>query len=144
MKIILASDNVGLNLKLQIAEMLTDQGHQIEDIGVYNEEASDYPIYGRKAAEKLARGEAERAILFCGTGFGISLAANKVPGVRCVNCTDVYTAKLSRQHNNSNAMALGARVLGTELAKMLVEVWLNTEFDGGRHARRITLLENID
>jgi len=144
MKIVLGSDHVGYKLKLEIAEMLKAMGHQIKDVGADDSDKSEYPIYGRLAAEKLASKEADRAILVCGTGFGISLAANKVKGVRCVNCTEPYTALLSRQHNDSNALALGARVVGPELAKMIVETWLGAEFEGGRHAQRVALIEDLN
>ena len=143
MKIVMGSDHVGYALKLEIAEMLKSSGHQIEDVGAFSGERADYPIFGHMAAEKIVSGEAERAILVCGTGFGISLAANRMPGVRCVNCSDTYTALLSRQHNNSNALALGARVIGSELAKMIVEIWINAEFEGGRHAERVNMIDGI-
>jgi len=142
MKIVLGSDHVGYKLKLEIAEMLKAMGHQVEDVGADDSAKSEYPIYGRLAAEKVAAKQADRAILICGTGFGISLAANKVKGIRCVNCTEPYTALLSRLHNDSNALALGARVTGSELAKMIVETWLNAGFEGGRHAERVAMLED--
>jgi len=141
MKIVLGSDHVGYKLKLEIAEMLKKMGHQIEDVGSHDADKSEYPIYGKLAAKKVAAGDCDRAILVCGTGFGISLAANKIKGIRCVNCTEPYTALLSRQHNNSNALALGARVIGSELAKMIVEIWLNADFEGGRHAERVNMIE---
>jgi len=129
-------------MKEILARSIESMGHQIIDVGTYSQEKANYPIYGRQAADKLAKGEADRAILICGTGFGMALAANSVRGVRCVNCTEPYTAQLSRQHNNANALALGARVLGVELAKMIVETWLNSEFDAedGRHAKRVDML----
>jgi len=140
MKIILASDHGGYNMKKQLASHIAGLGYQIDDIGTHSEESVHYPIFGRLAAEKIAVGEADRAILVCGTGFGISLAANSVQGVRCVNCTEPYTALLSRQHNNANALALGARVVGIELAKMIVDTWLAAEFEGSRHATRVDML----
>ena len=141
MKIILASDHGGFPMKQELAEFISAMGHQVIDIGVYNNEKAEYPIYGRMAAEKLAAGEAHRAILFCGTGIGMALAANSVKGVRCVNCSEPYTALLSRQHNNANALALGARVIGPELAKMIIETWLNADFEeGGRHSQRVEML----
>ena len=137
MKIILASDHVGYAMKKELASHITAMGHETADAGTYSDESTNYPIYGRAAAEKVATGEADMAILICGTGFGISLAANTVQGVRCVNCTEPYTALLSRLHNNANALALGARVIGIELAKMIIDEWLNNAFEGGRHAGRI-------
>jgi ribose 5-phosphate isomerase B len=141
MKIVMGSDHAGSGLKLEIAKFLETLGHQTEDVGAFGEERAEYPVYGRLAAKKVAAGEAERAVLICGTGFGISLAANRVPGIRCVNCSDTYTALLSRQHNDSNALAIGARVVGPELAKMIVEIWINAEFEGGRHADRINMID---
>jgi len=140
MKIILASDHVGYPMKKELAEFLTNMGHHVTDVGPHSIQRAEYPIYGRMAADRLATGCADRAILICGTGFGISLAANSVHGVRCVNCTEPYTALLSRQHNNSNALALGSRVIGIELAKMIVEIWLSADFEGGRHGRRVDML----
>jgi len=145
MKIILASDHVGYPMKKELAEFIANMGHDVLDIGPHTDARANYPVYGRLAADMLATGQAHRAILVCGTGFGISLAANSVAGVRCVNCTEPYTALLSRQHNNANALALGARVIGAELAKMIVETWLSAEFEeGGRHAMRVDMLTAMD
>ena len=141
MKIVLASDHGGYGMKEELAGHIANLGHEVVDIGVHSEESTHYPIYGRQAAEMVATSAADVAILLCGTGFGISLAANSVQGVRCVNCTEPYTALLSRQHNNANALALGARVIGIELAKMIVQTWLTASFDGGeRHAMRVNML----
>jgi len=141
MKIILASDHVGYAMKKELVLFIKDMGHEITDVGVHSEESAHYPIFGRLAAEEVATGAADLAILICGTGFGISLAANSVQGIRCVNCTEPYTALLSRQHNNANALALGARVIGIELAKMIIQTWLTANFDGGeRHAMRVNML----
>ena len=141
MKIILGSDHVGYSMKMELIKFIKSLGHEATDIGAHDEDKSHYPLYGRIAADKLVSGEADRAVLICGTGFGISLAAASVRGVRCVNCTEPYTALLSRQHNDANALALGARVIGIELAKMIVETWLNAEFEtGGRHSQRVDML----
>ena len=141
MKIILANDHVGYAMKKELADFIISLGHQVTDLGAHSGDHANYPAYGRLAADKLAAGEADRAIVICGTGFGISLAANSVHGVRCVNCTEPYTALLSRRHNNANALALGARVIGIELAKMIVETWLNAQFEtGGRHSQRVDML----
>ena len=142
MKIVMGSDHVGYEMKRQIAEMLKEMGHQVDDIGAFGEERADYPVYGRMAGEKVAAGEYDRAVLICGTGSGISLAANKVKGIRCVNCSEPYTALMSRKHNDSNALALGARVVGSEVAKMIVTAWMDAEFEGGRHAERVNMLES--
>ena len=145
MKIILASDHTGYAMKKELTAFITEMGHTVTDLGPHSEEKASYPIYGRKAADILATGQADRAVLICGTGFGISLAANSVQGVRCVNCTEPYTALLSRQHNNANALAIGARVIGVELAKMIVETWLNAKFEsGGRHEQRVDMLTAMD
>jgi len=144
MKIALACDHTAIELKTELRKLLEKLGHEIEDVGFFGngDESSAYPIYGQLAAEKVIAGVCDRAILLCGTGFGISLAANKLRGIRCVNCSEPYTAMLSRQHNNSNALALGARVVGAELAKMIVQAWLDAEFEGGRHAERIKMIED--
>ena len=144
MKIVLASDNAGYAMKKELSAYIAEMGHETIDVGTHSEERANYPTYGRLAAEAIALGQADMAVLVCGTGFGIALAANTVHGVRCVNCTEPYTALLSRQHNNSNALALGARVIGIELAKMIVNTWLNASFeDGGRHAQRVDMLTEM-
>jgi len=143
MKIILASDHAGFSMKKELASHIAGIGHEITDIGTHSEESAHYPIFGRLAADKLAGGEADRAVLVCGTGIGMSLAANSVNGVRCVNCTEPYTALLSRRHNNTNALALGARVIGIELAKMIVETWLEAGFEYDRHALRVDMLTSM-
>jgi len=143
LRIVVASDHVGYQMKKDLQEYMEVMGHIVEDVGATGATRAEYPIYGRLAADKLARGDADRAVLICGTGFGISLAANSVDGVRCVNCTDAYTAYMSRLHNNANAIAFGGRVIATELAKHLLEVWLNTEFEGGRHAERVDMLTEM-
>lgn len=143
LKIVMASDHVGLALKSELKEYIEILGHDVEDIGTHSPARAEYPIYGRLAADRLAKGEYDRAILICGTGFGISRAANTVAGVRCVNCTDIYTAYMSRLHNDANAIALGARVIAGELAKSMLETWLNTEFEGGRHAERVDMLTEM-
>lgn len=143
LRIVVASDHVGYEMKKELQKYMTELRHNVEDIGCHSTDRTEYPIFGREAAEKLARGEYDRAVLVCGTGFGISLAANTVKNVRCVNCTDIYTAKLSRLHNNSNAIALGARVIAVDFAKMLLDTWLATEFEGGRHADRVNMLTEM-
>ena len=142
--IALACDHGGISLKKEIAKWLENKGIAYKDFGTHTEESCDYPVYGAMAARAVASGECERGIIFCGTGIGISIAANKVKGIRCVVCTEPFSAKLSRQHNNSNMLALGARVVGTELAKMIVEEWLNAEFEGERHQKRIDMITQIE
>jgi len=141
MKIVMGSDHVGYELKLLLKEYVESLGHSVIDIGAYSSDRTDYPVYGKLAAEKVLSGEADTAILICGTGFGISLAANKIKGLRCVNCSETYTALFSRQHNNANALALGARVIGPGLAKRIVEIFLSGSFEGGRHAERLAMVE---
>ena len=143
--IALGSDHAGRGLKEEIKKLLDERGLEYTDFGTDTDDSCDYPVYGYAAASAVASGKCDRGLLFCGTGVGISLAANKVKGIRCVVCSEPYSAKMSRLHNNSNMLALGSRVVGTELARMIVETWLDTDFEGGRHQRRvdmITALEN--
>jgi len=140
MMIILASDHAGYDMKNQLAPYIKSMGHDIIDIGTHKNESVHYPTFGRQAAEMVAKGEADRAILFCGTGIGMSLAANTVSGVRCISCTEPYTALLSRKHNNANALSLGARVVGLELAKMIIDTWLSADFECERHGLRVDML----
>ncbi|GHU92139.1 ribose 5-phosphate isomerase B [Clostridia bacterium] len=141
MIIAIGSDNTAYALKLEIKKHIEALGHTALDCGSHSDERCDYPVYGKLAAEAVLRGEANLAVLICGTGVGISLAANKLRGIRCGVCSEPYTAQLSRRHNNANAIAFGARVVGVELAKMIVEEFLNAEFEGGRHADRVAMLE---
>ena len=140
----LGSDHVGLVLKEEIKEYLDEKGIQYKDFGCYTTERTNYPLFGQKVAKAVVSGECEKGILFCGTGVGISLAANKVEGIRAVVCSDCYTAVLSRQHNNTNILSLGSRVVGVDLAKMIVDGWLNAEFEGGRHQTRVDMLAEIE
>jgi ribose 5-phosphate isomerase B len=142
--IAIGCDHVGYELKPQIIEHLKQKGFEVKDFGTNNSERCDYPVYGYKVAKAVAEGECERGILICGTGVGISLSANKVKGIRAVVCSDPYSAKLSREHNNTNILAFGARVVGLELAKMIVDCWLDAEFEGGRHQNRIDMISDIE
>ena len=137
MNIAIGSDHVALAYKEQVTGYLLNKGHQVKDFGAFSSERVDYCDYGFIIGEAVADGAFERGILICGSGIGISIAANKVKGIRCVVCSEPYSAKLSREHNNTNILALGARVVGIELAKMIIDEWLNTAFEGGRHAGRI-------
>ncbi len=141
MKLVLASDHGGYELKEEIKKHLTEKGYEFEDIGTHSTESVDYPEYGRAAAEIVASGKADKGILCCGTGIGISLAANKVKGIRCANVSDTFSAKMSRAHNNANMLSLGGRVVGVGLALEIVDAWLETEFEGGRHQRRVDKIE---
>ena len=144
MKIVIGNDHVAVEMKKEITRYLEQKGHTVVNVGTDNSERADYPIYGEKAAQLVAKGEVDCGILICGTGVGISLAANKVPGIRAVVCSEPYSAKLSKQHNNTNILAFGARVIGVELAKMIVDEWLNAEFEGGRHQRRVDMIMEIE
>lgn len=144
MKIGIGNDHSSVEMKQQIKEFVERMGHEVVDFGTNSTQSCDYPVYGEKVARAVVAKEVERGIVICGTGVGISLAANKVKGIRCVVCSEPYSAKLSRQHNNSNMLAFGARVIGIEMAKMIVTEWLNTEFEGGRHQRRIDMITAIE
>jgi ribose 5-phosphate isomerase B len=137
MKIAVGSDHGGFELKQAMTLHLRETGVEFEDFGVFCDASVDYPDIAVQVAEAVARGEYDRGLLFCGTGVGISIAANKVAGIRAANCHDVFSAQMSREHNNANVLAMGGRVIGTGLAAMIIDVWLSTEFVGGRHERRI-------
>ena len=141
MKISLGSDHAGFHLKEKVKEMLRSLGHEVLDFGTNSEEAVDYPVFVRPAAEAVACGECDRGIVFGGSGNGEAIAANKVRGVRCALCWNEEVARLSRQHNDANVLSLGERVIPEETALALVRVWLTTDFEGGRHARRIAMLD---
>ena len=144
MKIAIASDHVGLELKPAIIDYLKELGHEVEDFGPQTTERTDYPKYGKVVAEAIVANKADAGILICGTGVGISISANKVKGIRAVVCSEPYTAQLSKQHNNTNILAFGSRVIGSELAKMIVKTWLDAEFEGGRHANRVNMIGGIE
>lgn len=141
MKIALGTDHAGFQLKEKVKELLQSLGHEIKDVGTFSEEAVDYPKFIRPAAETVARGECDRAIVFGGSGNGEAMAANKVRGVRCALCWNEESARLSRQHNDANVLSLGQRLIPEELALHIVRIWLTTEFEGGRHAKRIAQLD---
>ena len=141
MTIAIGSDHVGYAMKTELKAYLESKGHTVTDLGSHSEERTDYPIFGKAVAKAVTGGEADCGILVCGTGVGISIAANKTRGVRAVVCSEPYSAQLSKQHNNTNILAMGARVIGIELAKMIVDVWLGAEFEGGRHLYRVNMLE---
>lgn len=144
MKIGIGNDHTALEMKAEIAGYLKEKGYEVVDYGTDKAESCDYPVYGEKVGEAVARKEVDLGILICGTGVGISLAANKVKGIRACVCSEPYTAKLSRMHNDSNILCFGARVIGTELAKMIVDQWLEAEFEGGRHQKRVDLIMDIE
>ena len=144
MRIAIGNDHTAVDLKNTIVDYLTELGYDVINLGTDSRESCDYPVYGEKVGRAVADGQADLGIAICGTGVGISLAANKVKGVRACDCSEPYTAKLSRMHNNSNVLAFGARVVGDELAKMIVKEWLDAEFEGGRHQRRVDMLMEIE
>lgn len=137
MKFAIGSDHGGIHLKEHIKNYLIGKGIEVIDKGTYTEESCDYPEYAEKVAKAVVGGEVDKGILVCGTGLGISIAANKVKGIRAAVCSDVFSAKMSREHNDANILCMGERVVGVGLAEMMVDVWLETEFAGGRHSRRV-------
>ena len=144
MKLAIGNDHSAVEMKKEIKKYLEDKGIEVIDVGTNSTESFNYPISGYKVGKMVASGEVDGGVLICGTGVGISLAANKVKGVRACVCSEPYTAKLSRMHNNSNVLAFGARVVGSELAKMIVDEWLAAEFEGGRHQRRVDMIMDIE
>lgn len=144
MRIAIGNDHGGVDLKNHIVEYVRKMGHEVVNFGTDSNESVDYPIYAAKVANAVASGKCDRGILICGTGIGISIAANKVHGIRCALCSEPASAKLTRQHNNANIVAFGGRIIGTVLAESIVEAFLTTEFQGGRHQRRIDLIAEIE
>lgn len=144
MKISIGCDHGGYALKEHIKAYLEEKGHELLDCGTYSTESCDYPDFGRAAAQAVADGKCERGIVICTTGIGISIAANKVKGVRCALCTETWTAEMTRRHNNSNVLAMGAGVVGPNLAKEIVKTFLATDFEGGRHQRRVDKMMEIE
>ncbi|TJX13394.1 ribose 5-phosphate isomerase B [Tissierella creatinini] len=144
MKIGIGSDHGGFELKEEIKKYLEEEGVEFVDFGTNSSDSVDYPDYGKSVAEAIVDKVVDRGIVICGTGIGISIAANKVKGIRCALCSDTYSARMSRQHNNANMLALGARVLGLGLALDIVSAWLKSEFEGGRHELRVNKISDIE
>src|SRR3989337_500527 len=144
MKVAIASDHAGLGMKEEIVGFLKEKGMDVLDYGVDNPESVDYPDYGIKVARAVSRGEVERGILSCGTGIGMSIVANKFPDVRAALCTDLETARMSRMHNDANVLVLGGRTIEKEVALLMVEAWLKTGFEGGRHQRRLDKIRELE
>ena len=142
--IVLASDHAGFALKQELMEHLRARGAEFEDIGTFTPDSCDYPVYAEAAARGVAEGKYEKGILVCGTGIGMSLAANKIRGIRCALCSDCFSAEMCRAHNDANMIALGGRVLGPELAKRIVDLFLDTAFLGGRHAQRVAMVMALE
>jgi ribose 5-phosphate isomerase B len=143
MKIVLASDHAGFFLKEKIKDFLVKEGHTVIDVGTNSSVSVDYPEYGFKAIEKLLNGEAERGILICGTGIGMSIVANRFPGIRAALCHEPFSAQMARRHNDANVLVLGGRLIGDGMAIEIVKTFLSTDFEGGRHERRLNLIEEL-
>lgn len=144
MKIAIGNDHVGKELKEIVVEELNKRNIEIVDCGTNSTDRTDYPIYGEKVARLVSQGKVDKGIIMCGTGIGISIAANKVNGIRAAVCTEPYSARLSRQHNDSNILAMGSRVIGKELARMIINEWLDANFEGERHQKRVDLIKDIE
>jgi len=145
MKLAIASDHAGYALKQEVMKHLADKGIEFEDFGAFSEQSCDYPEFAEKAGRAVASGRCERGIVICGTGLGVSIAANKIRGIRCALCNDLFTARLSREHNDANMLALGARILGGEYALSIVDAWLGTAFlNSGNHPRRVKMISDLE
>ena len=144
MKLAIGNDHAAVELKEKICVYLEEKGMEVVDLGAQDGERCDYPVPGYAVGRAVAEGSVDGGVLICGTGVGISIAANKVAGVRCCVCSEPVTARLCKQHNNANVIAFGARIVGEETAKAIVDAWLDAAFEGGRHQGRITLLEKIE
>ena len=144
MRISIGSDHRGVDVKRQIIDLLRQLGHEATDVGTQSEESVDYPDIAAEVGRRVSQSEADRGILICGTGIGMAIAANKFPGVRAAPCHDDLTAEMSRRHNDLNILCLSADLLGVKLIDHMVEIWLSTEFDGGRHARRVEKISELD
>lgn len=144
MKIGIANDHSAVEMKNELVEWLSANGYEVINYGTDTSDSVDYPVYGEKLANAVVSGEVDRGIAICGTGIGIGIACNKVRGIRCCSCSEPYSAEYSRRHNNANIVSIGARVIGIEMAKMIVNAFLTTEFEGGRHERRVNQLMDIE
>ena len=144
MKISLGCDHGAFTLKEHIKDYLTQKGHEVVDCGTYSADSCDYPVFAQAAAQKVTSGECERGIVMCTTGIGISISANKVKGVRCALCSEPYSAEMTRRHNDANMLAMGAGLIGQNMADRIVDTFLSTEFEGGRHQRRVDRMMEIE
>ena len=140
----MASDHAGFDLKNTLVEQLKNDGYDVEDAGTYSKDSCDYPVFAEKACRYMLDGKAELCILVCGTGIGMSMAANKFKGIRAACCSDTYSAKYTRLHNDANVLCMGARVVGEGLAYEIAKVFLETEFEGGKHLRRINMISDLE
>lgn len=144
MKLAIGNDHVAVEMKNEIMAYLESKGVEVVNVGTDTPERFNYPVSGYKVAKLVASGEVDGGVLICGTGVGISLAANKVHGIRACVCSEPYTARLAKEHNNANIIAFGARVIGVEMAKMIVDEWMNAQFQGGRHSERVAMIMEIE
>ena len=144
MNLAMANDNSAVDMKNEIKAYVESKGYEVIDFGTNSSESCDYPAYGEKVGRAVASGEAKYGIAICGTGIGIGIAAGKVNGVRVCTCSEPYSARMSRKHNDTNVLTFGARVIGVEMAKMIVDEWLDNEYEGGRHQRRVDMLMEIE
>ena len=144
MKISLGCDHGAFTLKEHIKDYLTQKGHEVVDCGTYSADSCDYPVFAQAAAQRVSSGECERGIVMCTTGIGISISANKVKGVRCALCREPYSAEMTRRHNDANMLAMGAGLIGQNMADRIVDTFLSTEFEGGRHQRRVDRMMEIE
>lgn len=144
MRIAIASDHGGIHLRAEIIDLLQQLDYEYDDFGPHSSESVDYPDYAKIVAEGVVTGKYDRGILICGTGIGMSIAANKIHGIRCALVHDCFTARVTREHNNSNVIAMGERVIGPSLAREIVEIWLKSEFEGGRHQIRINKISDLE
>ena len=144
MKISLGCDHGAFTLKEHIKDYLTQRGHEVVDCGTYSADSCDYPVFAQAAAQRVSSGECERGIVMCTTGIGISISANKVKGVRCALCSEPYSAEMTRRHNDANMLAMGAGLIGQNMADRIVDTFLSTEFEGGRHQRRVDRMMEIE
>ena len=144
MKIAIGNDHTGVELKQELINHLKNNGHVVEDFGTQSTDRTDYPLYAEKVCKALVAGEFDRGVLICGTGVGMSITANKFHGIRAVVCTEPYSALMSKKHNNTNVLCLGSRVLGIELAFMILDDWLAADFEGGRHQQRLDIIKRIE
>jgi ribose 5-phosphate isomerase B len=142
--IVIAADHAGYALKEFLKEQLTKKGHIVEDMGTFSSDSTDYPDFAVKAAEAVVRGEFAVGIVICGTGIGVSITANKVPGIRAALCNELYSAQLAREHNNANVLAMGSRIVGTGLALRIAETFVSTSYSGGRHAQRLAKIQGLE
>lgn len=144
MKIVIGSDHGGFELKETIREYILKRGLEVQDVGVFVPDSVDYPDYAQKVGELIASGEGDLGILICGTGIGMSISANKIDGIRCALCNDVYSAKMAKGHNDANVIALGARVVGKGVALMIIDTFLTSNFEGGRHNTRLGKIRDLE